>query len=283
MKAAIHQPHYFPWLGYFDKMAKTDIFVLLDQVQLEKNSQMIKNRVLDKSGNIKYITISGETKGFLDKEYREILTKDISGWTSRQMNALKDYYRKARYGKEIFSILEEFLAKDYPTICQWSCASIELVRGLLGITTPLIFQSDIDYDRNNRRSDLIYSICQSIGADTYFSGRGASIVYLDREKFAKNGIKIIFQSFHSPAYPQCNSPEFVPGISVLDMLFNLGIEETRRVFWENVDSTHEFDGAQSDVEFGCNSNSTGGTPRRVSSNFCVVFSYVDLLRKRMVA
>lgn len=242
MKIAIHQPHYFPWLGYFDKMAKADTFVLLDQVQLEKNSLMLKNRVLDKNGGIKYITISGETKGFLDREYRDILTKDIDSWTTRQMNALRDYYRKAHYAKEIFPLLEGFFKKDFSTICQWTCTSIELIRKLLGITTPLILQSCIDYNRSCRRSDLVYAICKTIGADTYFSGQGASVSYLDRKKFAESGINIVFQDFRSPIYPQCNTKEFVPGISILDMFFNLGIEESRRIFWENVNSTHEFEG-----------------------------------------
>ena len=37
MIVAIHQPNYLPWLGYFYKMVKADIFVLLDNVQYEKN------------------------------------------------------------------------------------------------------------------------------------------------------------------------------------------------------------------------------------------------------
>ena len=241
MKASIHQPHYFPWIGYFDKMAKADVFVLLDQVQFEKGSQMIRNRVLDPNGEIKFLTISGETKDFLNREYRELITKDIPQWTARQMNALKSYYRKAPGAKEIFPLLDEFFQQDHSTICGWVCGSIELVRELLDIRTPLIYQSAVDYDRQNRKSDLVYAICKAVGADTYFSGRGASVDYLDREKFAENGVKIVFQDFTHPVYPQCNSKEFVPGISVLDLLFNCGVEESRRIFWDNVHSTHEFD------------------------------------------
>lgn len=241
MRAAIHQPHYFPWIGYFDKMAKADVFVLLDQVQFEKGSQMIRNRVLAPTGEIKFLTISGDTKDFLNREYRELAVKDVPDWTTRQMNAIKSYYRKVPGAKEMLPLLEEFFQRSDSTICQWVCGSIELVRRLLDIRTPLIYQSEIDYDRQNRKSDLVYAVCKSIGADTYFSGRGASAEYLDREKFAENGVRIVFQDFTHPVYPQCNSKEFVPGISVLDMLFNCGIEESRRIFWENVRSTHEFE------------------------------------------
>ena len=121
---------------------------------------------------------------------------------------------------------------------------MELVRELLDIQTPLIYQSTIDYDRDNKRSDLVYAICNAIGADTYFSGRGASMTYLDREKFAANGVKIVFQDFQHPVYPQCGRETFVPGVSILDLLFNCGVEESRRIFWETVRSSHEFDGIE---------------------------------------
>ena len=242
MKVATHQPHYFPWIGYYDKMAKADVFVLLDQVQFEKGSQMSRNRVLAPNGETKFLTISGYTKDFLNREYREILTKDVEVWTVRQMNALQSYYRKASYQAEIFPLLKQFFQKDFKTICEWTCASMELVRELLEIKTPLIYQSDIQYDRDNKRSDLVCAICNAIGADTYFSGRGASMTYLNREKFVENGVKIVFQDFTHPVYTQCSSKEFITGISILDLLFNCGVEESRRIFWENVRSTHEFEG-----------------------------------------
>ena len=34
---AAHQPQYLPWLGFFDKIAQADVFVLLDNVQFKKN------------------------------------------------------------------------------------------------------------------------------------------------------------------------------------------------------------------------------------------------------
>ena len=101
MRIAIHQPHYFPWIGYFDKMAKSDGFVLLDEVQLEKGSPMVRNRVLDQAGEIKFLTISGDTKDFLSRKYSELSTKDVQQWTQRQFNALQNYYRKAKFYKEM--------------------------------------------------------------------------------------------------------------------------------------------------------------------------------------
>lgn len=240
MKVAIHQPHYFPWIGYFDKMAKVDIFVLADQVQLEKPSPMIRNRVLNDYGEIKYLTISGEMKDFLSKQYRDIKTNNIPDWKNGQLKAVKNYYRKAPAAKEIFPIFEDYLKNDYSTICAWTCASIELIRNLLNIKTPLFYQSHVGYDRTSKKSDLALAICKALEADIYFSGRGASVEYLDREKFAKNEVTIIFQDFKKLIYDQVNAREFVSGLSILDLLFNYGIEESRELFWKNVKDSNEF-------------------------------------------
>lgn len=240
MIASIHQPHYFPWIGYFDKMAKADMFVLLDQVQLEKNSLMLKNRVIDTNGEKKYITITADTKDYLNREYCAIETKDDEIWKSRQLNAVQSYYRKAAGFKEVFPVFRDFLMRDYSTVCQWTIASIHLIRDLLSIDTKMILQSQVDYDRELKRSDLVYGICKAIGADTYFSGRGGSVEYLDRDKFAQNGVTIVFQDFDHPTYQQVNRQEFLPGVSILDMLLNCGIEGAKEKFWESVRRTHEF-------------------------------------------
>lgn len=240
MIAAIHQPHYFPWLGYFDKMAKVDCFVLLDQVQFEKGSQMNRNRIIDTNGNIKYITISGETTDHLNTEYRNIRTKDNSIWIRNQYNAIENYYRKAPAKKEMMPLIEHFFESDYSTVCEWTIGSIELIKSLLEIKTIILKQSDIDYDRQCRKSDLVYALCKAIGSAVYFSGKGGSVDYLDYNMFSENGITIIFQDFQHPVYNQINTNSFIPGVSVLDMLFNCGIDMTRSVFWQNVSSSSEF-------------------------------------------
>ena len=223
MKIAIHQPHYFPWLGYFDKMKKVDKFVLLDQVQFEKGSQMIRNRVLDNNGFIKYLTISADTKNYLSKPYNDISTKDNEIWTVRQLNALENYYKKADYYGEVFPIIQDFLSTDFKTVCECTIGSIQLVCELLEIKTSIVYQSDVSYNRDMKKSDLVFSICDSLGADVYYSGKGASVNYLNRDCFAEHNINIVFQEFKHPEYGQINSQKFVAGLSILDVLFNCGI------------------------------------------------------------
>lgn len=232
MNIAMHQPHYFPWLGYFDKIAKVDTFVILDCVQLEKGSQMIRNRVLSDTGEIKYITISADTKNFLGREYRDILIKNPEEWKTKQINVLKNYYRRANYREEGLKLFMNFLENDYPTLCEWTCESIKLGCKILDINTNIIYQSDIKYKDEGKKSDLVLSICKALGGDCYFSGRGGSIAYLDREKFIESKIKIVFQDFEHPVYNQCDYENFVPGLSILDIIFNCGIAGTKELFWE---------------------------------------------------
>lgn len=233
MIVAIHQPHYFPWLGYFDKIINSDKFVILDQVQFEKGSQMIRNRLLDANGNIKYITISADTNNYLQKEYNDIFTKHNAEWKLRQLNAIKNYYRKAEYYSETYSLIEDFLTNDYQRLSEWTIESIYFICGLLKIDTPLIKQSEITYDRTQKKSDLVFAICKSLDANIYLSGRGGSMRYLKKENFAQNDIKIQFQEFAHPIYNQVSTNEFVSGLSILDALFNCGIDGVKHMLMKN--------------------------------------------------
>src|SRR5262249_56042730 len=47
---AIHQPEYFPMLGYLDKARRADVFVLLDDVQFDRSSLQHRARVAGAAG-----------------------------------------------------------------------------------------------------------------------------------------------------------------------------------------------------------------------------------------
>ena len=231
---AIQQPHYFPWMGYFHKLAGVDEFIFMDEVQLERRSQMIRNRILDTNGNIKYLTITGEIQNIYATRYCDFPTKDNAVWIADQVNKLRSYYRAAGHVDEMMEVLTPFFERDYGTVCQWTCESTKLICPLLGIDTPIVYKSALDYDREQKRSDLILELCKAVGADVYVAGRGASVQYLDRDVFAREGVEIRFQDFTHPVYPQCHSVDFVAGLSILDLFFNCGIAEAKRIFRETL-------------------------------------------------
>jgi len=45
---------------------------------------------------------------------------------------------------------------------------------------------------------------------------------LDRAAFEREGVRIEYQEFAHPVYPQCGGGPFVKGLSSLDLLLNCG-------------------------------------------------------------
>lgn len=236
MMAAIHQPHYFPWVGYLDKMAKADKFVLMDTVQLEKRSYMLRNRIVDMDGNIRYLTIIAETQNHYNYEYREIKTKNFKEWTDRQKGILINAYKKSPYYDEIWEAISPIYIKEHEYLCDVTMQSIEILRDLFEIKTPLILQSNLNIDTSLKKGNLILGICKAVGADTYYSGNGAK-KYMDNEMFEREGVHVIYQQFKPPAYNQIGNHQFEQGLSALDMLFNCGIDGARELFWSGVNAT----------------------------------------------
>ena len=106
---------------------------------------------------------------------------------------------------------------------------------MFNIKTIATSQSRLHYDKTAKKSRIISSLLRSVKAERYLSGQGARD-YMVTEDFEKDDIEIIFQDFEHPVYSQQNSKngEFQKGLSCLDMLFNLGIEEARKIFWKNI-------------------------------------------------
>lgn len=230
MIIGIHQPHFFSWMGYFDKIARSDIFVLMDNVQMEKGSNMYRAKVLNNNGGTSYLTIACDKQGMLNKVYNQINVSNEIKWKERQMNALKSYYFRSPYFSEVWKEMSTVYSATFSTVNEYAILSINIIKKLLNIDTPIKFLSEIEMEFDKKKNDLVLEICEKMNADIYLSGNGAK-KYMDTLPFEKKGIKVIYQKFQPVEYRHYSNANFIPGLSILDMLFSIGIDDTRSLFW----------------------------------------------------
>jgi hypothetical protein len=234
VRVAIHQANYFPWMGYFNKIAKSDAFILMDDVHMSDGDMAQRNRLLNKNGEIAFITTAFEKKGYLQKHIRDIKLNENIDWQKRQMNFLWDTYHKFPAWKEVYMAIEPIFADHYDNIFELNERAIYIIYDLLEIKTPIILQSSLDYNKECLKSDLVLELCKAAKADVYLSGNGAR-KYMEIGTFQKNGIEVQYQTFKHPAYEQkLAKDEPVLGLSILDVLLNCGIDETKKLFWNNL-------------------------------------------------
>jgi len=215
MRVAIHQPNYIPWLGYFYKMAKSDIFVLLDDALHSKGSITNKNIVKTPNGALTLI-VPLSTK---EVKLKEVLICNDGKWNKKHWRIIHDSYRKAPFFDKYSDIFAQVFSSEYETLCELNITLIEKIRQSLGIKTKLVVASDLEGDFG-KGSDRNMNICRHLGGDTYLSGLGAR-KYNDEVAFKETGIDLVYSDFEHPVYPQLWG-EFVPNLSIIDFLFSCG-------------------------------------------------------------
>ena len=240
MITAIHQPHYFPWLGYLDKMAKADQFIILDEVQLTDRSPMIRNKFLSFDGSEKMLSLSVQKKGYREKKTKDIELFNIEKVQECHRKFFEYNYKKAVHFDEIMEVIHPIFCRSYCKLIEIQMDTVFLLKRLFSIDTDIIYQSHLQYDRENKKSDLIQALCNEVGADVYLSGNGAR-KYMDVSSFERDGIHVVYQNFAYPVYQQFRLRDFVPNLSSLDILFHLGIDDAKYIFWENVKRGKEFE------------------------------------------
>lgn len=221
MITAIHQGHYFPWLGYLDKINKADTFVVLDEVQLETPSPMVRNKFLDSKGNEITITVDVQSKGYLDKKACEIEVANQTRWQRKTDNFFKLNYKKAPFFDEIYPLLQPVFTKAYRFLIDVELDTVNIFCKCFSIKTPIKLQSELNTDKSLKNNEMLIDILKSLKSDKYLSGNGAK-KYMDLQIYRDNGIAVSFQHFSYPEYPQYNTEVFKPNLSAADILFNLG-------------------------------------------------------------
>jgi hypothetical protein len=218
MVVGIHQPNFFPWLGYFDKIIKSDVFVLLDDVQFPKGSVANRNKVKNNQGQEVWLTVPMK-KGPAELCYNEIQPEYSHNWNTKMVNMLKAAYVRTPHFKTVLPFVEGFVMKPYDTLAALNIDVIRAVCAELKIGTKLVVSSGMTGDFG-QKNDRNLNICRHFGATQYLSGQGAR-KYNDEDSYRAAGIELKYQEYVHPEYAQPNGP-FVSHLSVIDALFCLG-------------------------------------------------------------
>lgn len=224
-RLAIHQPNFLPWIGYFHKMAHVDEFVLFDDVQFPRGKSY-GNRVLIKVGEKEsWITVPTKKKSEL-LLFSEIEIDYQQNWSRKMLKTVFLNYKKARHFDNVYPGLENIFELKYEKLFDLNFALIEFCMQKGGMKTDLIISSNIPSNSNIDGEEKIMNILRSRAASTYLSGAGAgSRRYLNEDHFKEEGIELIWQEMKKDySYEQLGN-NFIPNLSIIDILFNLG-EET---------------------------------------------------------
>jgi hypothetical protein len=222
--AACHQPNFFPWLGYFHKIRWSDTFVFLDDVLLQKTRGSVTNRVA--------IAIAGKqdwASAPLDRSYSGNL--EIRGvrfspdvpWRDKLVSTLKMHYGKAPCFRALEEPIVTLVKNPEPMLAAYNMHAIATLAKMLGLTTAMVSASA--YEITETSTLRLVELVAKVGARTYLAGGGAK-AYQQDELFAERGLGVLYQGFAPPAYPRGSQP-VMPGLSVIDALFWLGVEGTR--------------------------------------------------------
>ena len=174
MIVSIHQPAYLPWLGYFDRIAKSDIFIFLDTVQFERNSFTNRNRIKTANGPI-WLTVPVLLRGHLAKKLSEIEIDERQDWRGKHLRSIEQNYRRAAGFADRFDRLKvqyDLVASGLADFC---FAQLQFWLRELAIGTRIVRASEQAVAGS--KSELVMSLCRNAGATTYFPGRLAGDIW----------------------------------------------------------------------------------------------------------
>ena len=215
--AAILQPGYMPWLGFFDQMKKVDVFVYYDDVQYDKHGWRNRNRLKGAGGPV-WLTVPVLHKGKSLQLVKDVEISKSQQWATKHVRTIEQLYAKAPFSTSYLPALSDVLCKDWQRLVDLNYEVIDLMRRWLDIDTPIIYASSLNI--GGGQTERLVNICKHLEATEYLTGLAAK-GYLDTEKFEHAKINVRWHDYTQPKYVQLHG-SFVSHLSALDLLLNEG-------------------------------------------------------------
>lgn len=222
MKATIHQPDFFPWFGFFNKISKANTWVVLDHVENNPRDAAFWGRRVKilVNGQPTWLSITLERPKDPGRIGIPICEMQINMSDPKVfekcLKTIQMAYARAPYFSDYFFLAKEYFLDTSSSLQERNMRFIQTVMSILEIKTKVVFSSS--FKVQTKSTQLLVDLLKAIEADCYLCGRGA-VGYQHDELFAENGISLEYNSYVPPEYPQMRTERFVPGLSILDALF----------------------------------------------------------------
>jgi hypothetical protein len=213
------QPTYLPWIGYFDLIKICDLFVFLDDVQFSKRSWQQRNKILNNE-NISTLTVPVFTKNRFHQKINETKINNIENWKKKHLSSIIFNYAKHEYFKEFFELYQKELIKDYEILSKLNISLIKTITNYLNINCNFELSSNFGLHKN--KEDKIIEILKITNAKEYISAPGAIDYLGDGKNIIKCGFKFKYRNYKIKEYSQKNLKNFIPNLSIIDLIFNHG-------------------------------------------------------------
>lgn len=224
-----HQPVYLPWIGLFHKIALSDKFVFFNEVQYLPKDWMNRNKIKTTQGEI-WLTVPVLRKGYRELKTSEIRINNETNWQKKHLQSIVLNYKKTPFFEKYFLFFEEIFNKKWDYLSDLNEYMLKWFLKTLGIKVEFLKASD--YNFVGTKSDLVLDMCKKLNTDLYIFGElGKS--YANKNDFKKNNINIYFQDYNHPKYSQIYE-EFIPNLSILDLLFNCGPKSLEIILSDNI-------------------------------------------------
>lgn len=219
MILTIHQPEHIPWMGFFNKLMYSEVYVALDNVQYRHRYFQNRNKV-NSNGVESWINVPVITKGRRDTNIKDMEINNVANWRRKNWRTLQITYNKSNFFKKYSDYFEDLYAKEWENL---STLNLDIIRNMcsfFGIETEIKIASDLQI--SGQGPQLVVDICKHFKPDVYISGK-SGIAGRGKDcapQLENAGISVVYQKYVQPKYPTfC---EYIPHLSALDLLFNHG-------------------------------------------------------------
>jgi hypothetical protein len=222
---AIHQPNFFPWLGFFDKVRRVDVMIAMDNVQFSKTGGTWSNRVkVLVAGRPAWLTVPIVRAYHGTRTIAEMEIDNHQPWREKMLKTIELNYRRAPRFAAVFPWLADLIANRTDRVVEFNLHTIlSIMKAIQLDQSKLVTGSDLQV--NGHATNLLIDMVRTVGGTAYLVGGGADD-YQQDELLTSAGIEVVYQAFQHPIYPQFSSVTFVPGLSIVDALMNLGFDGT---------------------------------------------------------